>query len=253
MSASSTPVPAGAVFDLDGVITDTAVIHFKAWKETFDALLEEREGPDFRPFEHDADYVPYVDGKPRYDGVAAFLESRGIRLPHGDASDAPGAATVCGVGNAKNEKFREIVQRGDIPVFESTMRLVDDLKEAGAHCGVASSSRNCRFVLEETGLLARFETVVDGTDSRELGLAGKPAPDIFVTACERMNVVPEASIMVEDAYSGVEAGRNGSFGLVLGVARKGDREGLLERGAHIVVSDLSEISLREIKEWFASH
>ena len=195
---------------------------------------------------------PYVDGKPRYDGVAAFLESRGIELPYGDASDEPGSPTICGVGNTKNEKFREIVQRGDIPVFESTMRLVDELIGAGAHCGVASSSRNCRFVLRETGLLDRFETVVDGTDSRELGLSGKPAPDIFVTACERMGVAPEQSMMVEDAYSGVEAGRNGSFGLVLGVARKGDRDGLLDRGAHLVVSDLEEISLNDVREWFAS-
>ncbi len=244
-------LPEGAVFDLDGVITDTAVIHFRAWKETFDDLLRARGGEGFTPFEHDRDYVPYVDGKPRYDGVAAFLASRGIELPHGDASDAPGQDTVCAVGNAKNARFREIVMSGDIPVFETTMKVVADLTSGGVHCGVASSSRNCRFVLEQTGLIDRFETVVDGTDSRELGLAGKPAPDIFVTACERMGVAPERSMMVEDAYSGVEAGRNGAFGLVLGVARNGDPDGLRERGAHIVVADLGETSANEIVAWFA--
>ena len=148
-------LPEGAVFDLDGVITDTAVIHFRAWKETFDDLLHARAGEGFTPFEHDRDYVPYVDGKPRYDGVAAFLASRGIELPHGDASDAPGQDTVCAVGNAKNARFREIVMSGDIPVFETTMKVVADLTSGGVHCGVASSSRNCRFVLEQTGLIDR--------------------------------------------------------------------------------------------------
>lgn len=245
-------LPEGAVFDLDGVITDTAVIHFRAWKETFDRVLRRQLGEDARPFEHDADYVPYVDGKPRYDGVASFLGSRGIELPHGDAADGPDAQTVCGVGNAKNDRFREIVQSGEIPVFESTMSLVDALRKAGVHCGVASSSRNCRFVLEQTGLIDRFETVVDGTDSRELGLAGKPAPDIFVTACERMGVDPRRSMMVEDAFSGVEAGRNGEFALVLGVARHGDADELRLRGAHLVVTDLAETSIDEIRSWFAS-
>ena len=248
----STRLPEGAIFDLDGVITDTAVIHFRAWKKTFDELLERHEGEGFRPFEHDEDYVPYVDGKPRYDGVSSFLESRGIDLPYGEASDEPGFTTVCGVGNTKNERFRELVQSGDIPVFESTMKLVDDLLERGVRCGVASSSRNCRFVLREANLLDRFGTVVDGTDSRELGLAGKPAPDIFVTACERIGVAPERSMMVEDAYSGVEAGRNGSFGLVLGVARTLDAQRLHDRGAHIVVTDLEEIDIGRIEKWFGS-
>ena len=250
MTKEAARLPEGAVFDLDGVITDTAVIHFRAWKETFDALLAEHEGSDFEPFEHDRDYVPYVDGKPRYDGVASFLESRGIRLPRGDASEEPNHHTVCGVGNTKNARFREIVQSGEIPVFESTMRLVDELVARGVKCGVASSSRNCRFVLQETGLISRFGTVVDGTDSRELGLKGKPAPDIFVTACDRLGVAPGRSMMVEDAFSGVEAGRNGSFGLVLGVARSLDPDGLRERGAHIVVTDLAEITADRIREWF---
>ncbi|MFW5683699.1 MAG: HAD family hydrolase [Spirochaetota bacterium] len=251
MSSQQTNRPEGAIFDLDGVITDTAVIHFRAWKQTFDSFLATHQSDDARPFEHDADYVPYVDGKPRYDGVASFLASRGVELPYGDPTDEPGAETICGVGNTKNEIFREIVESGDIPIFQSTMQLVDQLIADGVKCGVASSSRNCRFVLTQTGLLDRFGTVVDGTDSRELGLAGKPAPDIFVTACARLGVAPEKSLMVEDAYSGVEAGRNGSFGLVVGVARNDDRQGLLDRGAHIVVDDLGEIGYPEIRRWFS--
>jgi beta-phosphoglucomutase family hydrolase len=243
--------PTGAIFDLDGVITDTAVIHFKAWKETFDSLLQELNGDDFRPFEHDRDYVPYVDGRPRYDGVSGFLSSRHIDFPYGKPDDPPDAHTICGVGNKKNARFLELVEGGEIPVFDTTVALVDALRDAGVRCGVASSSRNCRLVLRQTGLMDRFETVVDGTDSKELGLSGKPAPDIFVTACERLEVTPEQSMMVEDAYSGVEAGRNGGFGLVLGVARKGETSGLKERGADLVVSDLGETSLRDIQQWFA--
>ena len=248
--SQSTKVPEGAVFDLDGVITDTAVIHFRAWKETFDALLRDLHGEAFVPFEHDRDYVPYVDGRPRYDGVAGFLSSRGIELPYGKVSDDPGTRSVCGVGNAKNDRFREIVDSGAIPVFASTMAIVDQLLDAGVKCGVASSSRNCRYVLRQAGLLDRFGTVVDGTDSKELGLAGKPAPDIFVTACERLSVSPQRSIMVEDAYSGVEAGRNGAFGLVVGIARNGDRDGLLERGAHVALTDMAETSLADLFERF---
>jgi beta-phosphoglucomutase family hydrolase len=242
--------PAGAIFDLDGVITDTATIHFRAWKETFDSFLEEVNGSNYQPFEHDRDYVPYVDGRPRYDGVAGFLGSREIDLPYGKPDDEAGKHTICGIGNKKNARFLEIVKSGDIPIFEATIKLVDALRAAGVTCGVASSSRNCRFVLRETNLIDRFGTVVDGTDSKELGLSGKPAPDIFVTACERLDVDPAKSMMVEDAYSGVEAGRNGNFGLVLGVARNGDVEGLKKRGADMVVTDLGETSLDEIQAWF---
>ena len=239
-------LPDAAVFDLDGVITGTARIHYRAWKETFDALLRRIGGGTFLPFEHDRDYVPYVDGKPRYEGVAAFLASRSIDLPEGRPDDPAGARTVCGVGNEKNRRFGDLIAAGDIPVFDSTVRLVDALADLGVPCAVASSSRNCRAVLEATDLASRFRAVVDGTDSRELGLAGKPAPDIFITACERLGADPGRSIMVEDAYSGVEAGRNGGFGLVIGVARNGDVEGLRSRGAHIVVQDLGEITLDDV-------
>jgi beta-phosphoglucomutase family hydrolase len=240
-----------AVFDLDGVITDTALIHFRAWKETFDPILQAAEGGGFREFTHDDDYVPYVDGKPRYDGVASFLESREISLPRGVASDAPGKDTVCAVGNAKNKRFREIVSAGEIPVFESTIALVDALRERGVACGVASSSRNCTFVLEESGLISRFGSVVDGNVSRELGLEGKPQPDIFVVAAERIGATPDETVMFEDAYVGVEAGRNGRFGLVVGIARNGDVDGLRARGADVVVTDLAEISVEELFGQFA--
>jgi beta-phosphoglucomutase family hydrolase len=233
-----------AVFDLDGVVTDTAQIHFQAWKRTFEALLHVT-------FTYDDDYVPYVDGKPRYDGVASYLQSRGVDLPRGDASDDPGENTVCAVGNRKNQLFREIVSAGEIPIFESTIDFVDGLVERDVAVGVASSSRNCRFVLESTGLIDRFPVVVDGTTSRELGLRGKPEPDIFLTAARRLGAVPSDSLMVEDAYAGVEAGRRGGFGLVVGVARDGDVAGLRDRGADVVVSDLRELTVETALEWFA--
>ena len=253
-STSGDPVKdlgfSGAVLDLDGVITRTATIHFNAWKETFDAYLQEKQGPDARPFTHEADYIPYVDGKPRYDGVSSFLESRDISIPWGDPSDEPGTETVCGIGNAKNRRLQELLETDEVEVFASTVELVDTMKAAGVKVGVASSSANCTTILEKTGLLPRFDTVVDGNVSRELGLAGKPEPDIFVTAAERMGVEPYDCVMVEDAYSGVEAGWRGGFGLVVGVARSGDREGLLARGADVAVEDLGELSPPDITAWF---
>ena len=239
-----------AVFDLDGVVTDTAVIHFGAWKKTFDAVIEAQLGPDAPPFEHDSDYVPYVDGKPRYDGVATFLSSRGIDLPYGEPTDTDDQLTVCGIGNRKNSAFTEILESGDVPIFQSTVALVDALLGQGVPCGVASSSKNCRPVLRQTGLIGRFETVVDGTDIARLGMSGKPAPDMFVTAAEHLGATPAGSIVFEDAYVGVEAGRNGDFGLVVGIARNGDTDGLIARGAHVAVKDLSELSLADLMARF---
>ncbi|MFP4644167.1 MAG: HAD family hydrolase, partial [Spirochaetales bacterium] len=205
-----------------------------------------------RPFTHDRDYVPYVDGKPRYDGVKSFLESRGVSLPFGPPEDAPGAETVCGIGNEKNVQFRRIVERDGVDIYDSTVAFIDALAERGVQLGVASSSKNATFILETTGLLARFATVVDGNTSAELGLSGKPAPDIFLTAAERLSVRPERSLMVEDAYSGVEAGRRGGFGLVIGIARSGDPEELKRRGADIAVSDMSEFTIEQTERWFES-
>jgi beta-phosphoglucomutase family hydrolase len=241
----------GAVFDLDGVVTRTAKLHFRAWKETFDAILAERKGDDSEPFTHDEDYIPYVDGKPRYQGVKSFLESRNISLPFGDPDDAPGSDTICAIGNRKNELFRELVAEGDVEVFDSSLRLIDELLERGVKVAVASSSRNATYVMEQTGIVERFQAIVDGNVSHELDLNGKPAPDIFLLAAERIGTSPVETMMVEDAYAGVEAGRNGGFGLVLGVARGADGSRLFHYGADIVVSDLGEISPDDIDQWFA--
>lgn len=244
-----------AIFDLDGVVTDTARTHFTAWKETFEEFLASRGDlpeSERRAFTHDEDYVPFVDGKPRYDGVKSFLESRGLYLEWGDPTDDPGVATVCGVGNTKNDAFRRIVERDGVDIYDSTVQYVHELRERGVAVGVASSSKNATFILRKTGLIELFGTVVDGNTSVELGLAGKPAPDIFLTAAQNLGGTPERSLMVEDAYSGVEAGRNGGFALVIGIARGGDLEGLRSRGAHVVVRDMSEYSIEQTEQWFRS-
>ncbi len=240
----------GAIFDLDGVITATARSHFRAWKATFEGFLEETGTEENPTFSYEEDYIPYVDGKPRYNGVHSFLESRGVSLPWGDPSDEPGNETICAVGNRKNDAFRETVAKDGVDLYDSTLELVKALKAKGVKVGVASSSKNTGYVLETVGLSDLFEAVVDGVVSAELGLNGKPAPDIFIVAAERMGVEPRECMMVEDAYAGVEAGLNGNFALVLGVNREGGPEGLYARGADLVVSDLGEISLRDIEEWF---
>jgi beta-phosphoglucomutase family hydrolase len=244
------PVVKGAILDLDGVITQTAKVHFKAWKQVFDEVLAEKKGKDVTMFRHDEDYIPYVDGKPRYQGVKSFLDSRDISLPFGDPSDNPGDETICGVGNQKNEYFRRLIAEDGAEIYESSIELVDELRKNGVAVGVASSSRNCAYILEQTGLKEKFGAVVDGNVVSELGLSGKPAPDIFLLAAERLGVTPAEAVMMEDAYSGVEAGQNGRFGLVVGVARGAEPERLLNHGADIVVKDLSEITLDEIEEWF---
>jgi len=241
------------IFDLDGVITKTALVHAKAWKEAFDEYLrlrQKRDGEPFVEFTHDNDYLPYVDGKPRYDGVKSFLESRNIHIPYGTPQDAPDQETICGIGNRKNDKFREVVKRDGAEVYESTIALIKELKKAGIKIGVASSSKNCKYILEASGIEDFFETRVDGVVSAELGLKGKPEPDIFVKATTNLGVPPVESIVVEDATSGVAAGRNGGFGLVLGVARKGNTNDLFTYGGDIVLTDLAEITIGEIDEWF---
>jgi|AntRauTorcE11898_2_1112593.scaffolds.fasta_scaffold00411_11 beta-phosphoglucomutase family hydrolase len=242
------------IFDLDGVITQTADVHSKAWKRMFDEFLEQwaaKNNTPFKPFTHEHDYLPYVDGKPRYKGVASFLESRGIDIPYGDPSDSPGKETVCGLGNRKNEKFNETLQTDGVKVFSTTVDFIRELKKRGIHTGVASSSKNCGPVLEAAGLLDLFETRVDGLTSVELGLKGKPEADIFTTAADNMNVTYDRSVVVEDAVSGVQAGKNGKFGLVLGVAREENHSTLKKNGADIVVGDMQEIAVEDIEHWFA--
>jgi beta-phosphoglucomutase family hydrolase len=244
------------IFDLDGVITDTAAVHSAAWKQMFDEYLQvhsNQTNTPFREFSHEADYLPYVDGKPRYQGVASFLESRGIKLPYGTPNDSPHEMTICGLGNRKNQRFNQIIAGGNLIVFQTTLDLIHQLIANGIKVGVASSSKNCQAVLEATGLLPLFGTRIDGVVSAELGLKGKPEPDIFTTACDQLGVPYNRAGIVEDAVSGVQAGRNGGFGLVLGIAREGNSQELLANGADLVVTDMAEIDLQTIDSWFASH
>jgi len=231
------------IFDMDGVITKTAITHTAAWKKMFDEFLQQNAkagGGAFQEFTQ-KDYLAYVDGKPRYKGVASFLESRNIKLPFGDPSDAPGTETVCALGNQKNIAFNEVIARDGVEVYESTANLLNELKAAGVKLGVASSSKNCAPVLETVNLLDIFGARVDGVVSAELGLHGKPEPDIFTTACEKLESSPAKSIVVEDAVSGVQAGSKGKFGLTLGIARENNAAELAQNGADHVVTDLEEV------------
>jgi len=241
------------VFDLDGVITKTALVHAAAWKAMFDEYLrvrKKRDGEPFREFTHEHDYLPYVDGKPRYEGVKSFLESRNIHIPFGDPADSVDMETVCGLGNRKNIKFREVLQNQGVEVYDSTLTLIKDLKTQGICVGVASSSKNCQYVLQSAGLEEFFETRVDGVVSAELGLKGKPQPDIFVRAAANMGADPAVSVVVEDAVSGVQAGRNGSFGLVIGIAREKNEKELKENGADVVIKDFAGIDYVMLVKWF---
>jgi beta-phosphoglucomutase family hydrolase len=244
----------GAVFDLDGVITRTAKVHSKAWENMFNDFLKryaERENKPFLPFDPRDDYQKYVDGMPRYEGVKTFLASRGIHPPYGSVNDPPDAETICGLGNRKNVEFQKIIREQGPEVFPTSVTFVNSLKERGIRVGVATSSRNCSVVLEMAGLLDMFETQVDGVVSADLGLKGKPDPDIFVTAAGNLGLHPSDCLVVEDAISGVQAGKAGNFGLVLGVARNTPGELLKRFGADIVVRDLSEIDVEGVDKWFS--
>ena len=244
------------IFDLDGVITDTASVHSAAWKQMFDAFLRQyakENNSVFREFNHESDYLPYVDGKPRYKGVASFLASRGIDLPFGNPNDTPAMESICGLGNRKNEIFNESIKAGNINVFKSTVDFIHDLRAANIRIGVASSSKNAEIVLDTIGLLNLFETRVDGVISAELGLKGKPEPDIFTAACVNLGVSNDRAVIIEDAISGVQAGQNGGFGLVLGVAREENSHELKLNGADIVVNDLTQIDIQQIDNWFTKH
>jgi len=241
------------IFDLDGVVTKTAVVHAASWKAMFDEymrLREERDGEPFKEFTHEEDYLPYVDGKPRYKGVQSFLESRGIHIDFGEADDIPGKETVCGLGNRKNVKFTEMLKEKGAEVYQTTVDLIRDLKAKGVRIGVASSSKNCQYILQSTGLEDLFETRVDGVVSVELGLKGKPEGDIFVRAAENVGVRPNRAIVVEDAVSGVQAGVNGGFGLVIGVARENNEDELKSNGADVVITDFAGVTTEMIEEWF---
>ena len=241
------------IFDLDGVITKTALVHAAAWKKMFDDYLksrEERFNETFKPFTHTNDYLPYVDGKPRYKGVADFLSSRNIELPYGNPSDTPDKETICGLGNKKNDAFNEVLDKEGVEVYQSTVDFMHFLKENGIGIGVASSSKNCRKVLLKAGLMDLVETVVDGTDSVKLNLKGKPEADIFTTAADNLGIAYHESIVFEDAVSGIQAGKAGNFGLVLGLAREKNIQELKAAGADIVVEDFDDLKVEGLIEWF---
>jgi beta-phosphoglucomutase family hydrolase len=228
---------AAFLFDLDGVLTPTADIHQQAWKTMFDEFLVPRGQPPFT----DDDYLRYVDGRPRFDGVRTFLASRHITLPEGDQGEPPGDGSVSALGNRKNEVFLEILRRDGIRPYPGSVRFLDHLAERGTKVAVVSSSRNAREVLDASGLTPRFEVVTDGLVAAEWDIAGKPAPDMFVNAAERLGVPAPDAVVVEDAVSGVEAGRAGGFGLVIGVDRGAGEDVLRSHGADVVVSDLAEL------------
>ena len=229
------------LFDLDGVITATAKVHAACWKKMFDEFLRLRPDELFEPFNIREDYPIHIDGKLREDGVRSFLESRGVHLPEGDSAEPPNYETVQGLGKLKDRMFKEILQEQGVEVYEGAVKLVNQLRGQGIKTAVVSASKNCKAVLEAASLDHLFDVRVDGEVANQLELPGKPAPDKFLKAAQQLGVEPERAVVVEDAISGVQAGRAGGFGLVVGVDRKGQAEELRENGAHIVVTDPGEL------------
>jgi beta-phosphoglucomutase family hydrolase len=232
------------LFDLDGVLTKTAVVHNAAWKEMFDAYLKERSrrtGEPFVPFDPGRDYDEYVDGKPRADGTRSFLASRGIELPEGSDDDPPSAETIHGLGTRKNEIVLRRIREDGVEAYESSVRYVRAARDAGLRRAVVSSSANCRDVLIAAGIEDLFEARIDGVVAGHEHLRGKPAPDTFLAAARALGLGPQAAAVFEDALAGVEAGRAGRFRFVVGVDRTGQADALKKHGADIVVADLAEL------------
>jgi beta-phosphoglucomutase family hydrolase len=228
-----------ALFDLDGVLTPTAEVHMRAWRQLFLDFLSKR-GID-QPYV-DSDYFNYIDGKPRYEGVRSFLASRGIQLADGDPEDGPETETVCGLGNRKNEFFNAVLREDGIRPYDGSVLLLDHLEDYETKIAVVTSSRNANAVLEAADLRPRFDVIVDGNIAAEKGLRGKPSPDTFVAAADQLGVAVERTVVFEDALSGVEAGHAGGFGLVVGVDRGVGAQRLTESGADVVVNDLAELA-----------
>ncbi|MPY32215.1 beta-phosphoglucomutase family hydrolase [Streptomyces adustus] len=232
------------LFDLDGVVTKTAVVHASAWKETFDAFLREREGERFRPFDAAADYASYVDGRPRADGVRTFLASRGIELPEGTADDPPDAGTVHGLGNRKNELLLEKIRTQGVEAYDGTLRYIEAVRAHGLRTAIVSSSANTLDVLRSIGAEHLFDVRVDGVVAADRKLPGKPHPDTFLAAAQDLGVPPARAAVFEDALAGADAGRAGHFGYVVGVDRTGQADALRAHGADVVVKDLAELGGR---------
>jgi beta-phosphoglucomutase family hydrolase len=234
----------GCLFDLDGVLTQTAKVHAAAWKEMFDDYLRERSrrtGEPFVPFDPVEDYDEYVDGKPRYDGTRSFLVSRGIELPEGGKDDPPDAETVRGLGNRKNELVQQLIREGGVEAYEGSVRYVQAARDAGLRRAVVSSSANCGEVLVAAGIEDLFEARIDGLVADREQLRGKPAPDTFLAGAQALGLEPHEAVVFEDALAGVEAGRAGHFRYVVGVDRMGQADALKAHGADTVVTDLADL------------
>lgn len=232
------------LFDLDGVLTQTAKVHAEAWKSMFDDFLREwapAHGQEFVPFDPVGDYDEYVDGKPRYEGVQSFLASRRIELPQGTPQDPPSAQTIDGLGNRKNELVLKLIHERGVEPYEGSVRYVHAAVEAGLRRAVVSSSTNCKDVLRAAGIYELFEEIVDGVVADRERLKGKPAPDTFLAGAKALGVEPRAAVVFEDALAGVQAGRAGKFGFVVGVDRVGQADALKQHGADVVVKDLAEL------------
>ena len=229
------------LFDLDGVLTPTAEIHAIAWKEMFDGFLAERDGPGYVPFDPVKDYDTYVDGKPRADGTRSFLTARGIELPEGDPDDPPDAHTVEGLSRRKDAIFERVVHQRGVEPYRGSVRYLEAARDAGLRRAVVSSSAHCAEIVRAAGLEDLLEVRVDGLIAKEKRLRGKPAPDTFRYAAQRLGLDSTDSAVFEDALAGVEAGRAGGFGYVVGVDRSGEADALRAHGADIVVEDLAEL------------
>ncbi len=229
-----------ALFDMDGVITRTAILHAAAWKQVFDEYLRQRAPQSFRPFDQE-DYRRYVDGKLREDGVTSFLASRGIVLPAGSPADTAERHTVAGLAKTKDACFTALLKEKGVEAYEDGVAFLQAVRAHGQKTGVVSASRHCKAVLTAAGLLPLFDVVIDGEESRRLNLKGKPDPATFLEAARRLNVAPSQSMVLEDALAGVEAGRQGRFGLVIGVDRGNQAAALQTHGAHLVTSDLRSL------------
>ncbi|MEU9265118.1 beta-phosphoglucomutase family hydrolase [Streptomyces sp. NPDC048251] len=230
------------LFDLDGVVTRTAVVHAAAWKETFDAFLYARGGKDFRPFDEARDYDEYVDGRPRADGVRTFLASRGIELPEGEPGDPPDVQSVHGLGNRKNELLLEKIRTQGVRPYDGTLRYIAAARARGLRTAIVSSSANTRDVLRSIDAEHLFEVRIDGVVAAERKLPGKPRPDTFLAAARDLGVEPARAAVFEDALAGMDAGRAGDFGYVVGVDRVGQSDALYTHGADIVVKDLADLA-----------
>jgi len=236
------------LFDMDGVVTRTASVHATAWKRLFDDYLEHRaraKGAAFVPFDPVIDYQKYVDGRPREAGVRSFLAARGISLPLGSPDDGPEVETLNGLGKRKDQYFIQTLEQQGVEVYDGTVSFVRDARARGVRTAIVSSSQNCAAVLHAAGLTELFDVRVDGIDLRRLGLAGKPAPDMFLEAARQLKTPPARAVVFEDAVVGVEAGRAGRFRIVVGIGRGDHAVDLRAHGADIVVGDLRELSLEQ--------